>query len=130
MDNGRTVGAAAKVLVITEGARGCTVFVRGQRARYVPAPLVTEVDPTGAGDVFAAAFFIRLRETQSPYRAAQFANGIAANSVTRAGLAGVPSQAEARRYREEFEVAGAPWDCRSVLHIPDIPSHGPHLRSR
>jgi len=96
-------GAAAKILVITEGACGCTVFVKGQPARHLPAPSVTAVDPTGAGDVFAAAFFIRLRETQSPYRAAQFANGIAANSVTRAGLAGVPSQAEARRYRQESE---------------------------
>jgi len=86
----------AKVLVVTLGAGGCTVFAQGQPEKHVPAPEVTEVDPTGAGDVFAAAFFTRLHETQSPSAAAEFANRIAAVSVTRPGLAGIPSAAEAR----------------------------------
>jgi sugar/nucleoside kinase (ribokinase family) len=89
----------AKILVVTEGAHGCTVFVQGQPARNIPAPTLTEVDPTGAGDIFAAAFFIQLYETQSPYRAAQFANAVAAQSVTRPGLAGTPTEAETRRHR-------------------------------
>ena len=88
---------ATKILVVTQGASGCTVFAQGQPKHHVSAPEVTEVDPTGAGDVFAAAFFIRLQETQSPFTAARFANQVAAASVTRPGLAGVPSAAEARR---------------------------------
>ncbi len=92
--------AAARVLVVTEGARGCTVFVAGQAPQPVPAPAAAEVDPTGAGDIFAAAFFIRLHETRSPYLAAQFANTLAARSVSRPGVAGVPTAAEASQARQ------------------------------
>lgn len=86
---------AARVLVVTQGAQGCTLFARGESARQFPAPPVAEVDPTGAGDVFAAAFFIHLYETQNPWAAASFANQLAAISVTRPGLDGVPRPEEA-----------------------------------
>lgn len=85
---------AARVLVITEGAQGCTVFVRGKGARHFLAPRQDEVDPTGAGDVFAAAFFINLYETDDPWASARFANQVASHSVTRAGLDGVPTPEE------------------------------------
>ncbi len=81
----------APVLVITEGAAGCTVFARGQGARQFLAPHQAEVDPTGAGDVFAAAFFVNFYETDDPWASARFANQVAALSVTRVGLAGVPT---------------------------------------
>jgi sugar/nucleoside kinase (ribokinase family) len=90
---------AARMVVVTQGALGCTVFARGQPEKHVPAPEVSEVEPTGAGDVFAAAFFIRLHETQSPYESAQFANRAAATSVTRLGLAGIPTPDEAKQLR-------------------------------
>jgi sugar/nucleoside kinase (ribokinase family) len=95
--------AAARVLVVTQGARGCTVFVRGERARHFPAPPEIEVDPTGAGDIFAAAFFIHLYETQDPAASARFANRLAAISVTRPGLDGVPSLEEAAEARKRVE---------------------------
>lgn len=82
---------AARVLVVTEGAQGCTVFVRGAGARQFPASPQPEVDPTGAGDVFAAAFFINLYETHDPWASARFANHLAALSITRIGLAGIPT---------------------------------------
>ncbi len=85
---------AARVLVVTEGAAGCTVFVQGQGTRQFRAPLATEVDPTGAGDVFAAAYFVNLYETDDPWASARFANHVAARSVTRVGLAGVPANEE------------------------------------
>jgi sugar/nucleoside kinase (ribokinase family) len=53
-----------------------------------------EFDPTGAGDIFAAAFFVRLYLTRDPWESARFANQIAATSVTRGGLDGVPTQEE------------------------------------
>jgi hypothetical protein len=84
----------ARVLVITQGEEGCTVFVRGQGARQFRAPRVQEVDPTGAGDVFAAAYFIHYYETEDPWASAKFANHVAAISVTRSGLASVPSRDE------------------------------------
>ncbi len=84
----------APVLVVTEGAEGCTVFQRGQGARQFVAPRQEEMDPTGAGDVFAAAFFVNFYETDDAWAAARFANQVAALSVTRVGLAGVPSVEE------------------------------------
>ena len=84
----------APVLVVTEGADGCTVFVRGQGARQFVAPQAVEVDPTGAGDVFAAAFFVNFYETGDAWASARFANQVGALSVTRVGLAGVPSMEE------------------------------------
>ena len=80
----------APVLVVTQSAQGCTVFVRGQGARQFVAPAQAEVDPTGAGDVFAAAFFVNFFETGDPWASARFANQVGALSVTRLGLAGVP----------------------------------------
>lgn len=85
---------AARVLVVTEGAQGCTVFVQGEGARQFAAPPQTEVDPTGAGDVFAAAFFINQYETNDPWASARFANQVAALSITRAGLDGIPTPEE------------------------------------
>jgi sugar/nucleoside kinase (ribokinase family) len=76
--------AAARILVVTQGEEGCTVYAHEHPTR-VPAPSVIEVDPTGAGDVFAAAFFVRLRNGDDPIEAARFANSIAAQSVTRRG---------------------------------------------
>ena len=84
----------APVLVVTQGVQGCTVFVRGQGARQFAAPAQVEVDPTGAGDVFAAAFFVNFFETDDPWASARFANQVAALSVTRPGLQGVPDPDE------------------------------------
>lgn len=79
--------AWAPLLVLTQGTDGCTVFMGGEE-RHFPAPDVTEADPTGAGDVFAAAYFIRLYQTKgNPWEAARFANQLAAQSVTRSGFA-------------------------------------------
>lgn len=94
---------ASRVLVVTEGAQGCTVFVKGEGARQIAAPNVTEVDPTGAGDIFAAAFFIHLYETSDPWAAARLANQLAANSITRVGLAGVPTVDEVGLARMKAE---------------------------
>ena len=59
----------------------------GDEVRSVPAPRVTMVDPTGAGDIFATAFLTRLHQTGGdPWEAARFANNIAAQSVTVSGL--------------------------------------------
>ncbi|HLF26721.1 MAG TPA: PfkB family carbohydrate kinase [Anaerolineae bacterium] len=82
--------ALARVFVVTQGRAGCTVYVHGARAQ-VPAPPVSEVDSTGAGDIFAAAFFMRLKRSGDAVLAARFANCIAARSVTRRGLDSVPT---------------------------------------
>lgn len=76
----------SRLLVLTEGVKGCTVFISGEQRQF-PAPNVVEVNPTGAGDIFAAAFFIRLFQTKgNPWEAAQFANDIASRSVEQPDL--------------------------------------------
>jgi sugar/nucleoside kinase (ribokinase family) len=92
------------VLVVTEGYNGCTVFVKNGGRRRFSVPRQLEVDPTGAGDIFAAAFFIHLYETGDPWAAARLANHVASVSVTRIGLAGVPTPDEVgiARLRAEF----------------------------
>lgn len=85
----------ARILAITEAADGVRLFWNGDSRRFRP-PLTDEVDPTGAGDVFSAAFFARLLNTRDPWEAARFANRMAAISVTRPGMAGVPTSDEVR----------------------------------
>ncbi len=87
--------ACAPLLVVTEGAAGSRVFWRGEVRRFLPPP-VTELDATGAGDIYATAFFIRLSQTQDPWEAARFATCMGAISVTRLTLQGVPTVAEVR----------------------------------
>jgi len=82
-----------RVLVVTEGAAGSRLYWNGDQRRF-HAPKVLEVDATGAGDIFAAAFFIRLQITRDPWEAARFATQLAAHSVTRTGLESVPTAEE------------------------------------
>ena len=76
----------ANILVVTQNFAGCTVYVDGEQYQ-VPAPKITLVEPTGAGDIFAAAFFVGYqRSGKDPIRAAEFANHVAAHSVTKSDL--------------------------------------------
>lgn len=85
--------SACRILVITEGSAGARVYWNGDVRRFRP-PTVTEIEATGAGDIFAAAFFTRLHTTRDPWEAARFANQIAAASVTRSGLESIPTPIE------------------------------------
>ncbi len=91
--------AQTAVLAVTKGAGGCTVYAGGHVREFAPPP-VREMDPTGAGDVFAAAFFWVLHGSDDPWAAARFANCLAAHSVTREGLSGVPDTEEVARCRQ------------------------------
>jgi len=82
-----------RVLAVTEADAGCVLYWHGDRRRF-RAPKVQEVDATGAGDVFAAAFFTRFFSTRDPWEAARFATLIASHSVTRVGLSGIPTPQE------------------------------------
>ncbi len=82
-----------RVLCLTEGEAGAVLYWNGDRRRFRPNA-VDEVDATGAGDIFAAAFFVRLQSTRDPWEAARFATQLAARSVTRVGLNGIPTSQE------------------------------------
>jgi sugar/nucleoside kinase (ribokinase family) len=80
--------------VVTLGEHGARIVYGGQRAELPGFPLKT-VDLTGAGDVFAAAFFIRASDrTASAISAGRFANAVAALSLRGIGPSSVPTLAE------------------------------------
>ena len=83
----------AKVLAVTEAQNGSRVYWNGD-VRSFRAPQVPVVDATGAGDIYAAAFFSRLYATNDPWHAAMVATHIATLSVTRRAIKSIPSKAE------------------------------------
>ena len=84
---------ASRVLAITESGSGARLYWHGDVRRF-RTPEVDLVDDTGAGDIFAAAFFVRLYTTRDPWEAARFANTLAAYSVSRLGLNSIPQPDE------------------------------------
>jgi len=81
------------ILAVTDGSRGTRLFWKGKERKFTPPP-VQEVDATGAGDIFATCFFIRLYTTLDPWEACRFATVLAAYSVTRKGMEGIPTEKE------------------------------------
>ncbi|MCL5109759.1 MAG: PfkB family carbohydrate kinase [Chloroflexi bacterium] len=86
----------ARLLALTRGARGATLFHQGRSIPVAAFP-AQEVDPTGAGDVFAAAFLSAYRRETDPLPAARFASCVASFVVERQGSAGVPTLAQVRQ---------------------------------
>jgi sugar/nucleoside kinase (ribokinase family) len=87
------IASECLILAITLGAEGAVIYA-GNEHRHLIAPSVTEVDPTGCGDIFAAAFFICLEQGEGPWTAASIANYIAAIAATRKGLDSIPRPKE------------------------------------
>jgi sugar/nucleoside kinase (ribokinase family) len=72
-------------VIVTNGDRGGMYYHDGQAEHYEAYP-VTEIDPTGAGDVFAAALLSSMLHFKRDLRAAlKVAARLAAISVTRVG---------------------------------------------
>ena len=88
------------IVVATEGSDGARVFWKGDSRRFRP-PRKDVIDTTGAGDIFAAAFFGRYVQTNDPWEAGRFATLVAAESVTRFGIASVPTLKEIENYSVE-----------------------------
>jgi hypothetical protein len=87
------MAASCHVLAVTDAHHGSRVYWNGD-VRHFKAPTVKEVDPTGAGDVYAAVFLSRLYTTRDPWEAGRFATQLASISITRIGLNGIPTQEE------------------------------------
>lgn len=81
------------VLIFTQGSEGIDVHFEGEW-HHVSAYPVKEVDPTGAGDVFAAAYLVRFAETRDVLLSVDFASCAASFCVEVQGTGGIPSRAE------------------------------------
>ena len=89
-------------IVLTRGKVGAEIY-SGSDMQLVPADPVQEVDPTGAGDLFAAAFIIaKVIMGKTPLEAARFANALAGISVTRPGKDGIPTKEEITEVKKVY----------------------------
>ncbi|HEY6553298.1 MAG TPA: PfkB family carbohydrate kinase [Vicinamibacteria bacterium] len=99
-------GAAARdflqfvpIVVLTRGWEGVTLFTH-DAAHDIPSLPRQEVDPTGAGDVFAAAFLVRYHEVGDPEEACAFAACAASCVVEGIGTSTLGDRAEVLRRME------------------------------
>ncbi len=102
---------AAPLAVLTLERHGALVFARDE-GRWLAPRDATVVDPTGAGDVFAAAFLTVYHESGDPLRAARFANVTASLSIQKGGLSAVPDRA----------TVSAWFEMRPKFHNPVVAS--------
>jgi sugar/nucleoside kinase (ribokinase family) len=98
--------AAGAILAITAGERPTTVLAPHQPALKirVPAPQ-RHANDLGAGDVFAAAFFVSLSQGSSPASAARFANAAAGLRLSHASVRAIGTRA---RIHAQLERSRAP----------------------
>jgi sugar/nucleoside kinase (ribokinase family) len=78
--------------VVTAGAAGAILYVNGDRYEVRPRR-TREVDPTGAGDVFAATFLVHYDRHGDAWEAAEAATCAASLSVEGEGWSSVPDAA-------------------------------------
>ena len=102
-----------RLVVLTEYRDGSTIYRRKSDSdiEVVPIPPrpAIELDPTGAGDIFATAFLLRLDETGDPFDAARYANVTASFGVEGRGVTGIPSHERVLDY-----MALHPWQHRAA----------------
>lgn len=72
-------------VILTRGRKGFTVWSQEGRRDMAALP-ACEKDPTGAGDVFAAAYMVRFRETHDVEQTLRFAAAAAALCVEGEGI--------------------------------------------
>lgn len=86
------------LIVVTRGSEGAELR-RGGAVERFPGYPARELDPTGAGDVFAATFLCALAASGDAAAAVDRANRVAALSVEGLGAAAIPTPAQvATRY--------------------------------
>ncbi|MGW3664274.1 ribokinase [Streptomyces sp. NPDC005141] len=84
-------------VVVTLGAEGSLYAARGAEPVAVPAPKVTAVDSTGAGDTFVGTLAVALAEGREMPQALAWASAAAAMSVQR------PGASSSMPYRSEID---------------------------
>jgi sugar/nucleoside kinase (ribokinase family) len=90
-------------VVVTRGEHGCALFRNGTRLDMPAYRPDGVVDPTGAGDAFAAGLLVALEEDATWEEACDFANCVASFCLEGVGIGGLAerSRVEHRRRRGE-----------------------------
>jgi sugar/nucleoside kinase (ribokinase family) len=82
-----------KIVILTKGKNGAALYTEGDIIESSAYP-TNEVDPTGAGDVFAAAFLVKYHETRDILKSLDFAHCVASFAVEAKGTTGIPTMAQ------------------------------------
>jgi len=91
-----------QIVAFTRGYGGADVCVRGNWRHIDAFPAQAVVDPTGAGDIFAAAFLIRLWESGDVWKATRFASCAASFIVEGNGISAVPTREQIEARLKEY----------------------------
>lgn len=107
----RDLLAYVPIVALTRGWRGVSLLSR-EGVVDVPGYPRPEVDPTGAGDVFAAAFLVGYHERGDPLGAAVFACCAASCAVEGVGASSLGDRAEVERRieRRSGQLEEGGWD--------------------
>lgn len=96
------IAAIAPCLIVTRAEKGGTIYRKGETPIHYITPQVTVIQPTGAGDVFAASLLAAYHQLDHDLiKAVNVAASLAAICVTRDGLLGVPTLQEVKSTIEE-----------------------------
>jgi len=91
---GVLLGNRDRIVAVKKGAQGCKIYSK-EGVVVVDGLKVQEVDPTGAGDCFGAAFVVGLLGGRTLEATAKYANAAAALAVTKQGpMEGAPTSGE------------------------------------
>jgi sulfofructose kinase len=94
----RALLGSAQFVAVTAGAEGCW-WSDGDTIRHTPAPRITAIDTLAAGDVFHAAFALKLVEGAEMADTIAFASAAAAIKCTRfGGRLGCPTRDEVEAF--------------------------------
>lgn len=77
------------VLAVTAGSKPTSIHTRAGQSALAPPAVSGPVDDLGAGDVFAAAFFVKLADGRTPMQAASYGNAAAALRIKGSGPAAI-----------------------------------------
>jgi fructokinase len=85
---------ATRIIIVTAGAKGATVYTRDGQSHHAPGFPVQPVDTTGAGDGFVAGLLVKVLEYEDSYihhmpEIVRFANAVGA--ITTTGKGAIPS---------------------------------------
>jgi sugar/nucleoside kinase (ribokinase family) len=97
------IASLADILLVTRGAAGAVVFHRGQRQDY-PSFQTREIDPTGAGDIFATAFTLHYAENRNIPAAVNFAHAAASLNIEGTGMTAIPSHKAVEKRLAQFQL--------------------------
>ena len=93
------------MVVVKQGAAGCTIYERGQEPVVVPGYPVPVRDTSAAGDSFDAGFIVGAGWGWSSVECAKLANAVGAAKVQKLGGGrNVPTRADVQAVIEQFQV--------------------------